>query len=189
MPACASRRASISSGSRNSELYKTAAKLAEFLPENLLTEEEIKFSLKDACERNGLIKDDGEASFWKTVSSGISKGRTNPRNIPENTKQQNEVKIVVEEKKEIENSGEIADIEKVLKTNLYSFRYNVVTGRPEFSRNKSQWSPIEPRDFSTMFCLIRQFEATKKIGENVLFIPILSLILPRSGLILTKPPH
>jgi hypothetical protein len=56
----------------------------------------------------------------------------------------------------------------VFTQNKYSFRYNVVTGRLEFSREGSAFKALESRDFSTIFCLVRQYKGLTKTPENVL---------------------
>jgi hypothetical protein len=72
------------------------------------------------------------------------------------------------EEEKSEAYGENRLIESVLAEKKYCFQYNVVTGRLEFSRDGSEFRALESRDFSTIFCLVRQYEGLAKTPENVL---------------------
>lgn len=66
-------------GFRNDRLNKAACKLGSLIASGNLNEDTVKDILLDACQQNGLIRDDGLASFKATIHGGIRKGKQNPR--------------------------------------------------------------------------------------------------------------
>jgi Protein of unknown function (DUF3987) len=71
---------------RNNALFKSAAALGS-LVDCGLDETAISDGLIGACNANGLTGDDGIGAVLKTISSGFSTGRDNPRDIPANDNQ------------------------------------------------------------------------------------------------------
>jgi Bifunctional DNA primase/polymerase, N-terminal/Family of unknown function (DUF5906) len=70
-------------GGRNDQLNRSAFALAQLIGPDGLTEAQIRTGLIAACMTNGLWRDDGPEQCEKTISSGISDGLANPREIPE----------------------------------------------------------------------------------------------------------
>ncbi len=68
-------------GERNSTLFKAAANLFELVAAGALQESAVLDALRDACQANRLIQDDGESSFDKTVASARRRGFDNPRDL------------------------------------------------------------------------------------------------------------
>ena len=73
------------SGGRNTALNAAAFNLGALVAAGALSREQVESELYGACQQNGLIGDDGEQSFYKTLRSGIEKGMAHPREIPEAT--------------------------------------------------------------------------------------------------------
>lgn len=70
-------------GTRNDMLNVEAYNLGQLVGHNLLTEEQVREHLMDACRASGLAHDDGEEQCRKTIDSGLSKGRLVRRdNLP-----------------------------------------------------------------------------------------------------------
>lgn len=70
-------------GTRNARLNEAAFKLGTLAGAGTLTEHEVFDGLLAAAETNGLIAEDGRQQTERTIQSGFSKGRTQPREIPE----------------------------------------------------------------------------------------------------------
>lgn len=71
--------AELPKGTRNSELNITACKIGQLIGAGELDETEARGRLIEACERNGLVRDDKLSSVRATINSGIKKGKQNPR--------------------------------------------------------------------------------------------------------------
>jgi AAA domain len=67
---------------RNTAVYNAALKIGNFIAGAGLNEARATAMLLDACNHNGLIKDDGERSVAATIHSGIRNGKTRPRAVP-----------------------------------------------------------------------------------------------------------
>jgi hypothetical protein len=61
-------------GGRNKALNRAAFNLGRFVGAGLLSEPEVEAVLRLACVRNGLIAEDGELAFERTLKSGLSAG-------------------------------------------------------------------------------------------------------------------
>jgi len=70
-------------GTRNEALNNAALKLGQLVASGDLSESEVHTALYSASVHNGLVKDDGRASVLATIRSGLTKGFTEPRIIPE----------------------------------------------------------------------------------------------------------
>jgi hypothetical protein len=70
---------------RNHALNNSAFSLGQLVGAGRLTEHEVWAALKTACHTNGLIADDGERSVEQTITSGLTAGIHQPRNVPEPT--------------------------------------------------------------------------------------------------------
>lgn len=84
--ALANQRSELSgiiSGNRNDALNVAALKLGHLAHYGFFTEDKARDALHFACELNGLIADDGPASFEATFLSGWRKGITEPKEIPD----------------------------------------------------------------------------------------------------------
>jgi hypothetical protein len=66
-------------GSRNDALNRCAFRLAQLVAGGELNQRDVEGALNQACEANGLGKDDGWHSVKKTIASGISAGLQHPR--------------------------------------------------------------------------------------------------------------
>lgn len=75
--------ADVGQGGRNDALNAAAFNLGQLIPSGAIGLEEVRSALRDACERNGLYKDDGRRQFGKTFMSGVQAGMKKPRSIPE----------------------------------------------------------------------------------------------------------
>ena len=71
------------SGGRNDALNAAAFSLGTLVGAGALDREQVISGLYRACEDNGLIADDGENSFYKSLNSGLEAGMASPREIPE----------------------------------------------------------------------------------------------------------
>ena len=70
----------LTKGTRNDRLNVAACKLGQLIGSGELDEQEgIERNLIAACERNGLIEDDGRAYRFATIRSGFNKGKQKPR--------------------------------------------------------------------------------------------------------------
>lgn len=77
----ASLLALVTSGSRNEQLNKAAFALGQLVGAGHLMSDEVKRALFQACQQNGLIKDDGVRAFESTFESGLRNGQGQPRYI------------------------------------------------------------------------------------------------------------
>jgi hypothetical protein len=68
-------------GGRNDQLFKSSAALFSMVAGGELTADEVEANLLNACEANGLLRDD-EAGVRKTIESGRKAGFQNPRTAP-----------------------------------------------------------------------------------------------------------
>ena len=66
-------------GQRNHALNRAAFNLFQLVGGGELSEGEVVAALQNACEANGLAKDDGWRSIWATIRSGRSGGMQYPR--------------------------------------------------------------------------------------------------------------
>jgi len=62
------------SGGRNDGLNRAAFCLGRYVGAGLLPQEMVVAHLRQACQRNGLIADDGQQAFWNTLVSGLDAG-------------------------------------------------------------------------------------------------------------------
>jgi hypothetical protein len=77
----ADRVASAAPGGRNHTLNAAAFSLGQLVASGMLDENEVRARLTDAAA--GLAKDDGADSVAKTISSGLTAGMQQPRQVPE----------------------------------------------------------------------------------------------------------
>lgn len=63
-------------GGRNDALNRAAFCLGRYVGAGLLAQELVVGRLHQACQRNGLIRDDGSRAFWITLMSGLEAGVT-----------------------------------------------------------------------------------------------------------------
>ncbi len=76
------RVAEAQAGKRNATLFYNATSLYSFLAGGTFSDEwEIDCALLDACERNGLVADDGERSVRATMDSARRHGFRNPTKL------------------------------------------------------------------------------------------------------------
>jgi hypothetical protein len=73
---------SLSNG-RNHQLNISAVKLGHYVAGGVLDEKCVIDTLMDACKANALIAHTGEAQCLATIKSGLTKGKTEPKGIPE----------------------------------------------------------------------------------------------------------
>jgi hypothetical protein len=69
------------SATRNHQLFKSAANLFELVAAGALSEYDVTAALRDACDYNGLTRDDGEHSVEATIRSGRRHGYDSPRDL------------------------------------------------------------------------------------------------------------
>ncbi|MBK8989711.1 MAG: bifunctional DNA primase/polymerase [Chloroflexi bacterium] len=62
------------SGGRNDCLNRAAFCLGRYVGAGLLPQAMVIAHLRQACQRNGLIADDGQQAFWNTLVSGLDAG-------------------------------------------------------------------------------------------------------------------
>jgi len=65
-------------GGRNDGLNRAAFCLGRYVGAGLLPQEMVVAHLRQACQRNGLIADDGQRAFWSTLVSGLDAGLRHP---------------------------------------------------------------------------------------------------------------
>lgn len=70
-------------GNRNHQLNASAFSLGQLVGGGVLGEDEVISVLLDACAANGLLAEDGERQCRKSIESGLSAGREDPRGVPE----------------------------------------------------------------------------------------------------------
>lgn len=68
-------------GGRNDQLNRSAFSLGTFVGAGQLDQTLVEKALEDACQFNGLAKDDGIEQCRKTIASGVSAGAKNPRDL------------------------------------------------------------------------------------------------------------
>lgn len=68
-------------GQRNLQLFKSAANLYELVAAQALSEADVAGALRDACDANGLTRDDGSHAVEATLASGRRKGLDQPRDL------------------------------------------------------------------------------------------------------------
>jgi hypothetical protein len=73
---------SLSNG-RNNQLNISAVKLGHYVAGGVLVEEDAIDRLMAACKANALIAHTGVAQCLATIKSGLTKGKTEPKGIPE----------------------------------------------------------------------------------------------------------
>lgn len=74
-----------SKGSRNTDLNNAAVKLGHYVGSGLLDESVVVQTLLDACASNGSLAEDGRPQCLATIKSGLAKGKTEPKGVPERT--------------------------------------------------------------------------------------------------------
>ena len=74
--------AAVGEGGRNDALNSAAVKLFGLVASKALDGDAVEAALLDACDRNGLIKDDGIKAVRATIASGAAYGKSQPRAIP-----------------------------------------------------------------------------------------------------------
>jgi hypothetical protein len=106
--------AATTEGGRNHQLNVSAMKLGQLVAGDYLTEAEAVSALLDACQANGLLQDDGQKQCEKTIRSGMKKGMTQPRSLPE----QERAEIVFAPRQVITSGNDLIDAEtgEVLRT-------------------------------------------------------------------------
>jgi hypothetical protein len=70
-------------GKRNDQLNDSSLKLGHYVGGGVLDEKRVIDTMMDACARNGSLKEDGKAACLATIKSGLEKGKTEPKGIPE----------------------------------------------------------------------------------------------------------
>jgi hypothetical protein len=70
-------------GKRNPQLNDSAVKLGHYVGSGVLDEQEVVDTLMSACASSGLLADDGRDQCLATIRSGLTKGTTEPKGIPE----------------------------------------------------------------------------------------------------------
>jgi len=68
-------------GTRNDQLFKTAAALFELVAAGALDEQEVLAALRSGAAANGYEHSDGSAAIDKTIASGRRRGMDNPRDL------------------------------------------------------------------------------------------------------------
>lgn len=76
----------VPSGQRNQALFTSSLKLGNFVGEGYLDEATVRGELLGACQRNGLIEDDGRTQCIQTISSGLKTGKLRPATWPDEWK-------------------------------------------------------------------------------------------------------
>lgn len=66
---------------RNDQLFKSSANLFEIVAAGALSEYDVIAALRDACDFNGLARDDGEHTVTATIKSGRRHGYDSPRDL------------------------------------------------------------------------------------------------------------
>ncbi len=74
--------ATCGSGGRNNQLNASAYALGQIIGAKCLDEGRVRAALEQASRENGYIRDKGVRAARKTINSGITKGKLNPRPIP-----------------------------------------------------------------------------------------------------------
>lgn len=77
------RAADAPQGSRNVEIYNAALCLGNYVAGAGLPYDVAYAALMGAANRNGLLGEDGTHAVDNTIRSGLSKGQTNPRGVPD----------------------------------------------------------------------------------------------------------
>ena len=70
-------------GNRNDQLNTSALKLGHYVGAGLLDEHKVIDTLLAACQVNGLLRKDGRDACLATIDSGMSLGKTQPKQVPE----------------------------------------------------------------------------------------------------------
>ena len=70
-------------GNRNVKLNNAALKLGHYVGAGLLDEHKVIDTLLAACQVNGLLRKDGRDACLATIDSGMSLGKTQPKQVPE----------------------------------------------------------------------------------------------------------
>jgi hypothetical protein len=70
-------------GKRNPQLNDSAVKLGHYVGGGVLDEQKVVDTLMSACATSGLLADDGRNQCLATIKSGLTKGTTEPKGIPE----------------------------------------------------------------------------------------------------------
>jgi putative DNA primase/helicase len=68
-------------GTRNDALNKAALALGHLVGAGVLAESAVRAKLEDACQANGLAKDDGLVSVRATITSGLKAGIAEPTDL------------------------------------------------------------------------------------------------------------
>ena len=68
-------------GGRNSALNVAAFTLGTLVGAGVLSESMVRGALWEACQQNGLVKDDGAESVRKTLDSGLQDGMSRPADV------------------------------------------------------------------------------------------------------------
>jgi hypothetical protein len=68
---------------RNHQLNNSGCSLGHYVGGGVLDEQQAIDTLLAACAASGLLADDGRSQCLATIRSGLAKGRTEPRGVPE----------------------------------------------------------------------------------------------------------
>lgn len=104
------------SGGRNEQLNRAAFSLGTLVGGGWLNEGTVVSALEQACRDCGLWKDDGPPQCRKTINSGLSKGKLDPRPLPAN----------IAETLELERMA--AELQRTLIVNEDGSRTDMATG-------------------------------------------------------------
>lgn len=77
--------ANVSEGGRNHALNATAYSLGRLVAAGLATQADVERTLLDACEKNGLLGEDGQYATEATLRSGLTGGARHPLNWTDST--------------------------------------------------------------------------------------------------------
>jgi hypothetical protein len=83
-----------SKGERNHQLNVSSMKLGKYVAGGELNEQTVIDEMLRACTVNGLLTDDGEHQCLATIKSGLAKGKTEPKGIPERKLDQRTAEII-----------------------------------------------------------------------------------------------
>jgi Bifunctional DNA primase/polymerase, N-terminal/AAA domain len=72
-------------GKRNHQLNVSSMKLGHYVGGGELHEKRVIDAMMEACRSNGLLAEDGTDQCLATIKSGLEKGKSQPKGIPERT--------------------------------------------------------------------------------------------------------
>jgi len=141
----AERLAGTGEGGRNTALNATAYGMGRIVARGWIDESTVRAALEDACKKNGVWKEDGPKQCRQSLSSGLSKGKQNPRpDLPER-EEDREIKLLADDiGRRVDEAYASRKIEEAEDGTLYDAETGEIVEGPSGAPSKRESASKEP---------------------------------------------